>query len=68
MANKRNPRRPKMRWIDDIQVVAGVQWMTTTSMRKEWQKIGDAVIQKWKRIAKDDEEEDDDDDALSSAR
>ena len=44
---KRNPGRPRTRWKDDIQKLAGTQWMSLTTDRREWRQIGEAYVRRW---------------------
>ena len=44
---KWNPGRPRTRWKDDIQKLAGTQWMSLTTDRSEWRQIGEAYFRIW---------------------
>lgn len=44
---KRPVGRPPKRWTDDIQTVAGKNWMRRAQNRNEWKKLREAYILQW---------------------
>ncbi|RVE40619.1 hypothetical protein evm_014731 [Chilo suppressalis] len=47
---KRNVRRPRARWNDDLRKVAGRSWMRVAQDRSEWCAFGEAYVQQWTKI------------------
>ena len=45
-AGKRNPGRPYRRWRDDIEGIAGKDWLLNERKRKEWDKLEEAYTQR----------------------
>jgi len=46
--NKTTPRKPKMRWVDNIAKHIGKKWMTPAEDRQDWHNQEEAFIQQWR--------------------
>lgn len=46
---KRSVGRPQKRWRDDIQKIAGKNWMRAAMDRQKWKNMEEAYIQEWMR-------------------
>lgn len=47
---KRSVGRPQARWSDDLQRVAGRNWMGRAEDRAQWRAMGETYVQQWTAI------------------
>lgn len=46
-ATRKSVRRPKIKLVDDIRVVAGQQWIRIARNRQEWKMMEETYVQEW---------------------
>lgn len=45
--HKRSIGRPQTRWRDDLQKIAGKNWMLAAQNRQTWKQMEEAYVQEW---------------------